>query len=74
MAQRIPSSMTARQLQAWRKRYALSLTDGAGRLGLSRRQFADYLAETYPIPRTVALLCACYERLWRNAKHMESKQ
>ena len=61
--QRIPSSMTPKQLQAWKKRHAQSLTTGAEWLGLSRRQFADYLNGTYEIPRTVALLCAAYSRI-----------
>ena len=72
--QRIPSSMTPKQLQAWKKRHAQSLTTGAEWLGLSRRQFADYLNGTYEIPRTVALLCAAYDKLYVSAKHMEKMQ
>jgi len=60
--------MTAKQMQAWRERHAQSLTTGAEWLGISRRQFADYLAGTYPIPRTVALLCAAYDKLFVSAK------
>jgi len=65
--------MTAKQMQAWRERHAQSLTTGAEWLGISRRQFADYLAGTYPIPRTVALLCAAYDRLFKQRPHMEKK-
>ena len=72
--QRVPSTMTPKQLQAWRDRHAQSLTTGAQWLGLSRRQFADYLAGTYPIPRTVELLCAAYDKLYVSAKHMEKRK
>jgi len=61
----VPQTMSANQLQSWRRRWRLSLTDGAVKLGISRRAFCDYLAETYPIPRTLALLCACYDKLWK---------
>lgn len=66
--QRIPSTMTARQLQAWRERYALTLAQGAERLGVSVRLFQDYLAGRVAIPRTIALLCATYNKLWQNEK------
>lgn len=61
MAPRIPSSMTAKQLQAWKKRHAHSLTDGSAALGVSRSMFAEYLAGTLPIPYTVQLAAAYWD-------------
>jgi predicted transcriptional regulator len=60
---RVQSSMSATQLEAWRQRHGHSLTSGAEALGVSRRTFADYLAGSYSIPQTVALLCAALDRL-----------
>jgi transcriptional regulator with XRE-family HTH domain len=61
--QRIPSTMTAHELQGWRERYQQSLTDGANALGLSRRQFASYLSGEHAVPLTIAILCSAYDLL-----------
>ena len=61
--QRIPSTMTADELQAWREAYAQSLTMGAHALGVSRRQFAAYLSGEDPVPLTIAILCTAYDLL-----------
>ena len=71
MAQRILSSMSAKQLQAWRRRHAHSLSGGAAALGVSRSMFAEYLAETLPIPYTVQLAAAYWDLRKHVSKHME---
>ena len=45
----------------WRWRYALSLTDAANALGLSRRQVAYYAIGKHSVPRTVLLACKGWE-------------
>jgi hypothetical protein len=52
--------------RAFLERQRLTLDGAAAALGLSRRQVA-YYAKDRPVPRLVALACAGYERLRREA-------
>jgi DNA-binding XRE family transcriptional regulator len=61
--QRVPSTMTRVELQAWRADYALTFTDAAHALGVSRRQLASYCSGQYAIPLTVAILVTAYDLL-----------
>lgn len=54
---RLGSTMTAKQLKAWRKRYAHTLDSGAEALGVTKMSFCRYLNGSQAIPMPVALLC-----------------
>lgn len=50
--------MTPDDLRAWQKAMAITQTQAAQRLGISRSTYCSYLDQSRPAPRAIALACS----------------